>query len=61
MFCKMTERHSDRIRLRVLNIELGDGLTSLRIVFLKLKNEVEPQMLISSLFHSHITFRKKEF
>ena len=48
MFCKMTERHSDRIRLRVLNIELGDGLISLRIVFLKLKNEVEPRIRISS-------------
>ena len=48
MFCKMTERHSDRIRLRVINIELGDGLISLRIVFLKLKNEVEPRIRISS-------------
>ena len=43
------------------NTEFGDGLISLRIVFLKLTNEVEPRMLI--LNHSvHILHSvKKEF
>ena len=39
------------------NIELGDPLISVRIVFLKLKNQVELQ---SSSFYSHIKFGKKE-
>ena len=42
------------------NTDLDDRFISLRIVFLKLNNEVELRMLISSLFHSHITFGKKK-
>ena len=44
------------------NIELADdALISLRIIFLELKSDVGSRMLISGLFHSHITFEKKEF
>ena len=47
-------------RLRMPNTDLDDRFISLRIVFLKLNNEVELRMLISSLFLSHITFGKKK-
>ena len=43
------------------NNELGDSLISLKILFSKLKKELDLQMWISSLFDSHITFGKKEF
>ena len=39
MFSKMTEGH---LKLGMPNIELDDDLIFSRIVFLKLKNEVEP-------------------
>ena len=41
------------------NIELSHGLILLRIVSLKLENEVEMRILISRFFHSHIAFGKK--
>ena len=41
---------------------MGDGIISLRIVFLNPKKEIKLQILISSSFYSHIIFvKKKEF
>ena len=54
-------KNSNPRGLWMLNIELDNGLMSLRIVFLRSKNKVQLWMLISSLLHSHITFRKNRF